>query len=91
VLSGNDAIVPTRETVDYLARCAAEMKANAEPNQHTNDLFEVEYLEGVQHGEMCLHTSHLDMVQAKLRERCPPRKRLISGREGPKVDQKKVQ
>jgi len=93
VLSGNDAIVPTRETADYLARCAAEMRASsADPNQPINELFEVMCLEGIQHGEMCLHTSHLNMVQARLQERCPPRKRVLeSSRTRPSAGLKKVQ
>jgi hypothetical protein len=73
VLSGHDAIVPATKTRDYLARSAAALQAGGGAPR-----FEVVWLEGLQHGEMCLRADHLDMVQAKVRERCPLRQRRVS-------------
>ena len=71
VISGNDAIVPARETADYLIRS----KKNTTSTDKNSGSFELVWLEGVQHGELCLHSKHLDMVQSKLLERCPARRR----------------
>jgi hypothetical protein len=70
VLSGNDSIVPARETADYLIRCQKNATSSTGKDQ---GLFELVWLEGAQHGELCLHSEHLDMVQTKILERCPPR------------------
>lgn len=79
VLSGHDAIVPARETADYLARSAAALQAEGGGGAHSRGggapRFEVVWLDGAQHGEMCLRADHLAMVEAKVRERCPPRPR----------------
>ena len=73
VLSGDDAIVPARETADYLERCRAERQTQQGKQGQAaqrGGSFEVVWLEGVQHGEVVMHKHHLDMVVGKIEERC---------------------
>ncbi len=60
-LSGNDAIVPAKRTLEYLEAAALGPGAAGS--------FEVVWLEGMQHGELCLRPQLLDLVASKINER----------------------
>lgn len=57
VISSDDLIVPAKRTYDYLKASVSQS-------------VELIWFEGTQHGEMCLHSSQMDLVAQKIQERC---------------------